>query len=228
MKKDNLKIKPHPDKVLIKCSLEAFKELMYKWIVKKDKTRTKLWTAIEYDEGFDNRFQQNISTASVIAVGKNVKNIFPSDLIILDYLVYNSDDGLVGFVNGDRIVALDPKTTYHTTDALPSTTMRKAFVKGDVDYLSKILGVIRNDKLISFSPYVFITKKSAKIVKVGIGGLMFEETETIVEREVLAAPEGSRFSEGNTVVVKEADLCFRTIGNKEISFCFENEILMRK
>lgn len=223
-----LNIEPHPDKVLIKTTQKDYEELFYKMIKRDDGSLVRLFTQIEHEEGYEARFQQNLSTGRVIAVGENVKGIFPSDLAILDYLVLNDQDSLVGIIGGDRTVSLLAHTTYHKEDALPSITMRKAHIKGDYDTMSKILGLLRHDKLISLDPYIFLTKEESVIVKVNAMGIEYQEEQFIVERTVLAAFEGSGYKEGDKVLIKEPDLFFRRINGKEISVCFCKEILGKR
>jgi hypothetical protein len=177
LQKDKIIIEPHPEKVLIKTSMQDYEALFYKWITRDDGSKVKLFTQIEAAEGFESRFQQNLSTGTIVAIGSNVKGIQLGDLAILDYLVSSDSESYVGTVNGDRMVSLQAKTTYHETSALPSINMRRAFVKGDYDVLSKILGVIRDEKLISFTPYIFLTKEDSKIVKVNAAGMMYEVVE---------------------------------------------------
>lgn len=228
MIKRKLNFEPHPLRVLIKCTKQSFEEIFYKWITRDDGTKVQLFSSVESQEGFDNRFTQNVSAGMIVAVGMAVENIFNSDIAILDYLVYNDNDALIGFVNGDRMVSLPAKTTYHDTDAPPSINMRKAYIKGDYDEVSKILGVIRNDKLLSFSPYVFLEHKENKIMKVNAFGLINEEVEYIAIREVLSAPESSGYKDGDKIFLKEEDLFFRNISGKMISVCFEKDILGKK
>lgn len=228
MKKQKISIKPHPDKVLIKVSKKDHEELFFKWIKNAEGKKVQLFTDIEAGEGFDKKFMQNVSCGTIIAVGVNVKDIYPTDVAILDYMVSNDESCLVGVVNGDRIVALDACTTYHDRDAPPSITMRKAHVKGDYDELSKILGVVRQDRLVSFSPYIFLSKESNLIVKVNSAGIMYEEEEFIVDRTVLSAFAGSGYKAGDKVTVKESDLFFKKISGREISICYYKEILGKK
>lgn len=228
MKKNNITFIPNPNKVLIKCTKESFESIFYKWITRDDGEKVQLFSSIDYGEGFDSRFAQNVSCGVIVAVGDNVEGIKTSDTAILDYSVYNSTDERIGFVNGDLLVALDAKTTYHTEDSPPSINMRKAYIEGDIDELSKILGIIRNDKLIAFSPYVFLSEKSNVIVKVSAGGFLTEEKETIATREILSASEDSGYKQGDSIFLKEEDLFFRTIGEKRISVCFDRDILGKR
>lgn len=228
MAKEKITIIPHPNKVLIKISKEAHEKMFFKLVKNAEGKKVKLFSNLPEDEGMEKKFTQNVSCGEILAVGTNVKDIFPTDIAIIDYLVSNSPDNVVGYVNGDIIVALDAVTTYHEKSAPPAINMRRAYVKGDFDELSKILGVVRGDRLVSFSPYVFLSRESEVSVMVGEGGVMYEEQKPVVERTVLSAFVGSGFKDGETVIIKEADLFFRHIGDKEISVCFYKEILATK
>jgi hypothetical protein len=219
---------PHPEKVLIKITRKQFSDLFSKWVVREDGSKCQLFLDIEADEGYDKKFTQNVSVGTVVAVGENVKGIYPGDMAIIDYLVSTSSDALIGFVNSDMLVAVNAKTKYHTEDALPNIDGRKAFVKGDYDDLSPIMGVVREGKAIAMSPYVFLVHKTNKIVKVLGNGKIVEIPETISTREIISADPSSGYKDGDTIILKEIDLFERFIDNKTISVSYEADILCKK
>ncbi|SRR6266404_576678 len=227
-KKEMLSFIPHPDKVLIKITKESWENLFYKWIVRDDGSKCQLFTQLEESEGFDKRFTQNVSAGVIVAVGDNIHDIYPSDIAILDYLATNNIDVLVGYVNGDRLISVIKKTTYHTENSRPQIDGRKAYVIGDYDDVSPILGIIRNEKIIALDPYVFLNHKSNLIVSVLPNGKLRETVEDISEREILSAPEDCGFSDGDTILVKEPDIFSRTIGGKEVSVIMRQDILLKK
>lgn len=220
---------PHPDRVLINIKKQNWDELFYKWIDKDDGTRGKLFTALEANEGYDERFTQNVSIGHVVAIGSNIKGIFPGDVAILDYLVSNDNDTLVGVnANGDKLVSIPFKTTYHDFDATPNIDGRKAFVKGDYDVVSPLMGVVRRSRVIAFPPFVFLVHKSNLIITKLPNGRELAVPERISEREILAAPASSEFKGGDTILIKEIDMFSRFIDGKELSVCFHEEIICKK
>jgi hypothetical protein len=219
---------PHPDKVLVKITKASYDELFFKRIIRDDGKEVSLFTSIEEKEGMDDRYKQNVSVGVIVAVGKNVDNIFITDLAILDYMVSNDSDNLVGFVNGDRIVSLVAKTTYHNKSAKPDINFRKAYVKGDYDEVSKILGVVRKKQVIAFDPYIFLNSKSNKILSVLPNGQLTETIEYISKRDVLSADAKSNLKFGDEILLKEEDMFGRVIENKEISVIFKNYVLCKK
>lgn len=227
-KNSQLFIEPHPDRVLIKITKGAWDSLFYKDVVRDDGTKVKLFTAIEESEGYDKRYTQNVSVGYVVAAGANVKKVVSGDIAIIDYLTSNDTDNLVGFVNGDRLMSIVAETTYHDKDSLPGLDGRKAFVKGDYNIISQLLGVVRNNKVIAFSPYVFLNHKSNLILKVLPNGQISKFKEDMSEREVLAAGDKLSFKDGNKILLKEEDMFSRDIGGKEVSVMFERDILCKK
>lgn len=224
--KEKIQITPHPDKVLIKVTKANWNSLFSKYVTVKGGKRVELFTDIQEDDGFDRRYRQNVSVGVVVAIGENINGILPGDMAIIDYSVTGNDDALVGFVNGDRLVSIDAVTTYHTEDSTPQMNGRFAYVQGDPDILSKLLGVVRMGKLIAFSPYIFLKHENANKLKVSGKGVMFEEKEEFSKREVLAAGKGSIATEGSKVLIKETDLFSRVIDGKEISVVFESDLLV--
>lgn len=225
MKKEMLRIIPNDNKVLIKVSKSAWNSLFSKYVRIADGKEVELFTDIKEDDGYEKRFSQNVSVGVVIAVGRDVSGVLKGDMAIIDYAVTGNDDALVGFVNGDRIVAIDAQTTYHTTDSAPQMNGRHAYVKGDVDNLSKLLGVVRMRKVIAFSPYVFLMHEDARKLKVSSGGVMVEEVDEVCTRRVLASPSDSVCAEGDSVLINEIDLFGRVIDGKEVSVIFETDIM---
>ena len=227
MSKNNLYIEPHPNKVLIQISKKQIDEITDKWITRNDGTKVKLAIRENYSEGYDKRFEQNVSVGVVLAVGMNVKNIYPSDLAVIDYLATNDSDVLVGYQNGNQIICVDAATTYHTKSATPAMNGRRAWVKGDFDVISSILGVVRNNKIIAFDPYVFLVTQSNMIVQVLANGKIIETKEDISRRDVLSARKDSVFKDGDTILIKEENMFSRVINGATISVVFEKDILLK-
>lgn len=221
-----MQIIPHPDKVLIKVTKANWNSLFSKYVVNRIGKKVELFTDIEEDEGYENRFRQNVSVGLVVAVGTKVTGILQGDMAIIDYAVTGNNDALVGFVNGDRLISIDAVTTYHTEDATPQMNGRLAYVKDDFDNLSKLLGVVRMGKLISFSPYVFLQHENPNKLSVSKDGLMHEKKEVMCRRKVLASGKGSICKEDDTILIKEEDLFSRVIDGKEVSVIFEQDIIM--
>lgn len=228
MKTKQINITPAPDRILVKISKRQAEDLTSKWIVRDDGTKVKLFLEPEYEKGYDRRWQQNVSVGTILAVGENVENIYPSDIAILDYTSQNDDDILVGFFKGDQIISIVARTTYEQKDAIPDSNGLKAWKKGDFLIMSQVLGVIRNDKVIAFSPYVFLESKSNLIVVVMANGKILETKEDISQRKILSISEETFYSAGDEILIKEEDIFFREIDGNQMSVVFDRDIIGKK
>ena len=226
MKEEKTGFRPHPNNVLIKITKASLDEFFYKRIVREDGSEISLLKTVEEKDGYDKKFTQNVSVGHVVAVGVNVKGIYLHDIVILDYLASNDENSLIGYINGDRFISLPAKTTYHEKDAKPDMNFRKAYVKGDFDEVSKVLGVVRGKKIIAFPPYVVLNNETNVIQVVLPNGRIVERTEPIVKREVLSSLD--TFKDGDIIYIKDEDLFERNISHKEFSFCFNSDILCQK
>jgi hypothetical protein len=226
MAKEMRQIVVHPKRVLIKITQDEWNELFSIWVTRADGSRVQLFTDVEEEEGFERRFRQNVSVGTVLAAGDMVKGVMKGDIAIIDYMVTGSDDAFVGVHNGNRVVSVMAHTTYHEKDSAPMLDGRKTWKKGDIDFLSTLLGVVRMGKLKAFHPYVFLKYENPKKLAVSDAG-MHEFIDEICEREVISAHPDSGFIDGDRVLVKEADLVSRWIDKNEISVVFEQDILIR-
>lgn len=225
MKKEKLFIEPHPDKILIKITQHEWSSLFSVKVRRDNGSEIDLFTDVEENAGFDRRFRQNVSVGTIVAVGTRVEGMLKGDVAIIDYLVTGADDSLIGITNGNRLVAIPAKTTYHTEDALPYVDGKKAWVVGDYDMVSPLLGIVRMGKLIAMRPYVFLKYENPAQLKVAESGVLHEETQPICTREVLSAHPDSGFKDGDKVVLKEENLFTRVIDGKEISVLLEEDIV---
>jgi len=226
-KKEMMQMAVHPKKVLIKITKQEWNDLFSIWVTRADGKRVQLFTDVEESEGFERRFKQNVSVGNIIAAGNSVSGIMKGDVAIIDYLVTGGSDALVGYHFNNMVVAITAHTTYHDKDSRPMIDGRKTWKKGDYDYLSPLLGVVRMGKIKAFHPYVFLKYEAATKMSVAESGLLKEETDDVCIREVLAAHPDSGLVDGDKVVIKEGNLFSRFIDKKEISVIFEEDILMK-
>ena len=217
----------HPKRVLIKITQSEWNNLFSIYITRHDGSRVQLFSDVEVEEGYERRFKQNVSVGTIVAAGTEVVGVMKGDIAIIDYLVTGNDDSLVGYQNGNRLVSIRAHTTYHKSDSTPMLDGRKTWKKGDYDFLSTLLGVVRMGKIKAFHPYVFLKYEKATRLAVDQGGLMKVEVDNVCTREVISAHPSSGYSDGDKVVIKESDLFSRFIDNKEVSVVFEQDILCR-
>lgn len=224
---DRLFITPAPNRLLIRITKQQIEDLISKVITRDDGTKAKLFfEPMRFDEGFERRFQQNVSVGEVIGVGADVMGIQVGDTAILDYLVSNITEDTIGYLNGDQLISIIAATTYHENDAIV-VNGRRAWVKGDFDYISRIYGIVREDKLIPFDPYIFLEYKSDVMKILNPRGESVRENTQVIHRNVIAVPEGCGYDCGDRVFMKKDDWFDREIGGHAIAICFRQDILCK-
>lgn len=245
----------HPDYVLIKITKEA-REALYNKKIKKDNGEEVL-LFIQGDKGMDDADANSVFVGSgeVVSVGDNVKNIHKGDLGLISYLCDNDEAIIVGYEGEDKIIAVKAITTRHDKKLMSYASRRPVkdgkgknvykdgklqtynrdrivFEKGDYDELSSLYGVVRDSQLIAIEPYVFLQHEETKVMKVGDGGVIYEEDEKIISRKVLSVSQQSKdmlnVSAGDTVVCDDFDLFNISFGDKKISAVNDIDILYHK
>lgn len=228
VKNEKLSIIPAPNRVLIKISKKQIEDLVSKEIVKDDGTKVRLFFEhLHFSEGYDRRFQQNVSVGEVMGVGENVKGVQTGDVVILDYLVSNLIDDLIGYQrDGSQLISIIAHTTYHQNSSV-LINGRRAWAKGDFDHISRILGVVRGDKLIPYDPYVFIEYVSDYLKILNARGEAARSNEVVIDRVVIAAPEGVDYRCGDRIKIKKDDWFDREVADRKIAICFKSDILCK-
>lgn len=244
----------NPDYVLVKITLEARLELFNKKIRRDDGTEVLLF--IGGDKGKDDADANSIFVGSgeVVAVGANIKNVEQGDLGLISYLCDNDDSIIVGYYGQDKIIAVKAITTRHKEKLMSYASRRPVrdnkgkevvvegklqtyskdrivYDKDDYDELSSLYGVVRDNKLIPVEPYCFLEHEETKVMKVGSGGIIFEEDEKIITRKLLAVSEESKdrvgVEAGMTIVGDDYDFFVIEFEGRKISAINDVDILYR-
>lgn len=222
---EKLTIIPAPNRVLIRITKKQIEDMISKEIVRDDGTKAKLFfEPIHFAEGYDRRFQQNISVGEIIAVGSKVEGIQVGDMAILDYLVSNLVDDCIGYEKGNQLISIIAYTTYHKTSSV-MINGRRAWAEGDYDHISRILGLVRGDELIPFDPYVFMEYKPDYLKILSARGETMREDAPVVDREVIAAPEDCIWKCGQRVKLRKDDWFDREIAAHRIAVAFKQDLL---
>jgi hypothetical protein len=227
IKHEKLTIIPAPNRVLIKVTAKQMQDLISKEIVLEDGTKKRLFfEPILFDQGYERRFQQSVSVGEAVGVGVNVQNVEVGDTLILDYLTSNLTDHLIGFFNKDQLISVLAETTYHNTSSV-LINGRRAWAKGDFDNISMILGVVREDKLIPFDPYIFLEYQSDYLKILSMHGDSIRSKEPVVERVVLGSPDGCIYKCGERIKIKKDDWFDREINGYKIAICFRQDVICK-
>lgn len=148
------------------------------------------------------------------AVGAEVDWIKPGDTALISYEIFNDARYLIHKDGKDDVLYMNVNTTYHDKDLIAYQTRRSnrdqpVHYKGDINELSSLLGIMRGNEFIANNPYVFFASQSNKIMKVSESGIIYTETERVIEREIIAvSPKTTEvygLKKGDVVRFKESD-----------------------
>lgn len=203
------------DKVFVRITKGSRDSIFSKEITRDDGTKVRLWTNVEAMANDDRRATLFVQTGIVEAVASNIADIMIGDIAIIDYKLSNLDDHIVYKDGADVVYWLEAKTTYHEDDLIAYASRKSprdqiAYLKGDYDEQSMLLGVIRDEKIYPRDPYVFLEHESNVISKISSAGILFSETQSHYQRKVLASPPESQekygIFPGKTILVHDYDV----------------------
>lgn len=224
------------DKVFIRITKESRDGIFSKEITKDDGSRVRLFTNVEAGDIDDRRSTLFVQTGIVEAVADNVKGIEVGDIAILDYKLCNMDDHIVFKDENGIVYWLEARTIYHTEDLIAYANQNSprdqvAYLRGDYDTLSMLLGVVRENKIYAREPFVFLEKESNVIVKVSASGILYSETMSTYDRKVLAiAPESQTkfgITAGDQIRVHDFDIFVVKIDGKEFECVCADDCLLK-
>lgn len=185
------------NRILVRISHDSREGLFSKEIINVKGEKVKLFTNVPAQDRADERISALfVQVGTVIAVSEKIEWIEIGDTAIVDYTLSNSEQHLMYSDDEGDVFWLDAVTTYHNEDYIIEANRKNRRTqivhgKGECDNISLLYGIVRGDKLIANDPYVFLNHESTLITKVSAAGLMFEEKQKIVEREVLAVSGSS-------------------------------------
>jgi len=196
----------HPDYVLVKITKEARLALFNKKIKRDDGSEVLLF--ISADKGVDDEDSSKyfVSCGEIHKVGANINYAKEGDLALISYMCDNDNSIIVGYEGEDKIIAVKAITTRHdktlyaygnrlpvkdgkgnamkdpTGKPLTYNRDRLVYSKGDYEEMSLLYGILSDEILIPIEPYVFLEHEETKVMKVGNGGIIYEEDEKIIKR----------------------------------------------
>ena len=168
------------------------------------------------------KWELNVSVGTVVALSDKADGIEIGDIAIIDYTVDCDEQYVVGYVDGDKIVSVPCQTRLHDKDIIVTTYYSKiqnpktkvvsyvphgeknikVAAKGDVDQLSLVLGIVRNNQVIPNESYLFCkvpVVSTAMVEKNGILSYAPVE-EKVLQREVIFAHPKSGFKAGDQII----------------------------
>jgi len=219
--------KPPPNRVFVKILQQHKDAIFSKMNVRNDGSISELFTEIELESNFEASFAQNVHIGEVLNVGGAVKNIKVGDIAIIDYLVDNADEIIIGYEDGNKIVSVIGITEYYDHSQESSNERRLLYADGDYKEISQIYGVVSNGNLVAIDPFIFVETKDAIQTMITESGIEYEEEFKISKRKVIASYEGAFADVNNVLVLKEWDIFDRTINGKKVSIIFNEDIKLK-
>jgi hypothetical protein len=223
------------DKVFIRITKDSRDSIFSKEITRNDGSKVRLWTNVEAMDNDDRRFTLSVQTGIVEAIADNVYGVKVGDVAIVDYKLCNMDDRIVYKDGGDVVYWLEAKTVYHDEDLIAYANRKSpkdqiAYLKGDYDEVSMLLGLVRDDKVYAREPYVFLEHRSNTISKVSSTGILYSQTERNYLRKVLSSSEESQKNynifPGNTIQVCDVDVFTVMIGERSFDCVCDADVLL--
>ena len=188
---------------------------------------------VEAGETDDRRYTLNIQSAEVVAVSDEIKDIYPGDIALLDYLVsVDNEKNLIEKTDDYELRCINAVTTIHKEDQISYAnrkTRRDQIIarKGEYDIISPVLGVIRGDELIARNPYIFLEHESNVKKRVSAAGLLYEEIEMVYERRVLSS--GCEDVEADDILIlSDFDVFHVKAGERKLDVVFSRDVKAKK
>jgi len=233
---DFSKLKPMPDRAILRINAKEREGIFNKKFKGDDGKMYSIIVTVDEQSGFDRKATLFVRTADVISVGRKVRNIQAGDIAILDYLVDNDENIVLGWENGDKYVSVKAVTTYHEKEVYAYANRQQKDAKdirvakvGSVKMVSQIIGCIRGEKFIANDPYVFIEYRKQGNKKTA-SGIEYKDTTPYAETKVLAVSQRSReefgVEEGRNVFVKFDDLFDIELNEGMIAACNDEDVLL--
>jgi hypothetical protein len=225
------------DKILVRFSKESIEALyMGKEIERVDGSKVRLFITVPFDMDDDRRAGQTVQTAMVTGVGPKSKGVKRGDIAIVNYDLFNMMPNMVGLDEEGATMWLHSETTYHVDDLVVHANRQSARTqivhqKNDYEEISLLLGLVRGDKLLARSPFVFFEHESPDVHKETPSGIIYTEHRRYFERRILGISEDSTdkfgVQEGDKVMVYESDIFEIKLGDKSIDCAFDIDLALK-
>lgn len=220
------------DNIFVRITEESRNSIFEKEIVTSSGEKVKIATAIQATDDMDERASFLVVQAGIVEdVSPKVNWIKKGDIALLNYDVCNSKERLVYKDGEDCIYFVNVITTYHKEDEIAYQTQKSkrdqiVHQKGEYDELSPLLGIIQDGNLIANCPFIFLEHMSNVITMVAEGGTLYDKTDKILERKILAISKESEkkygIKSGNIITVDDYDIFSIKIGEDYTIDCIND------
>ncbi len=243
------------NKVLVRITKDNRDSIFTKEITRDDGSKVKLFLTVDAKDDEDRKSELFVQTGIIEAVGTGeydedgtfieVGDVRVGDIAIVDYQVCNMKDNIYSKDdNGDVVYWIIATTTIHNKDLIAYANRKKTdgkrthisdravYKKGDYNDLSMLLGIIRDDKLIPRTPYVFLEHQSITVGKTTKHGIYYEEKNKILKRRILSLSDESAnnysIEEEDNILINNSDVFNVKYYNKTIDVCHDRDIMAKQ
>jgi hypothetical protein len=225
------------DKIFVRFTNESMESIyLGKEITRNDGSKVRLFINVPAKDDDDRKAALTIQTAVVEAVSDEIKDIQVGDIAIVNYDLFNAKEKIVYETSEGITFCINATTTYHT-DTLIAYANRQSkrdqivYQKGDFDEVSFLLGIIRGDKLIARSPFVFIDHASNEVEKETRSGIIYKEKQKTLVRRVLAVSDttSEKYSTNHSdkILVFDCDIFEIKLFDKSIDCVYDLDIVAK-
>lgn len=223
--------RPIDNKIVVRITNQSIEEIFSHEIVRNDGTTVKICINAPANEEED-RISTLYASTGIVEIGNDT--IQKGDIAILTYDLFNDQTKILQDDENGRLLLVDPKTTYHEEDNIAFGNrniprQQIVWMKGEVNEMSQLLGIIRDGKFIVNDPFVLLYYKDEDEEK---EEGMFDIGSEIIERKVFSISEKSRVKYkidiGDEITIREPDIFEVVIRETKFQCCNDSDILMAK
>jgi len=221
------------NRILVEITEEDRDKLFNKIITSTSGQEFKLALQIEEkDRGTDKFYSQTVNMGRVLQVADDCTQVQVDDIVLFDNLI-DSDEGIIveKSIFRKKIVILESHT-YHNNDYLippHGKNHRPKWVwrKGNLDELSRILGIYRDGKLRCPKTLVITDHHNDDDdIRKYVGIIYDYKKIPVVRRVIRAVPEDSQYKVGENVLVLAEAVMNYDFGPHNFDVFGEDDVLM--
>lgn len=221
------------DHIIVRVDVEKRKTMFTKDIVTATGQTITLITTTEFELGCAECGLQTVGTAEVINVGKNVKNMQPGDMLMIDYTVELNQSAKPLKDTDGSVFCIRATTTYHEQDFImggnEKANPKIIWKAGEINLLSPVIAIVRGDQIIVNDPFVLLQYVKVEVgFKANAEGILVKgKVEDLLLRTIICSSEEDSFAPGDVLLVDDLDLFERSINDKVFSVIFKQDILCK-
>lgn len=247
-------MQPTKNRIFIKITKEDRESVENILVNKKDGTKSSIIMALPSYENV-HQYDYAVRHGMVTEVSPSVKHINKGDRVIFMPQIDFDEQYLISDDDNGKTVWADAVTTFHTEDNVKygyqGNMERRQLVwaYGDIENLSMIVAIIRNNQIIPNTPYVICEPEESEkeidlsdvirgdkliessVMTLSSGGLWLPPEKkkafngkSIIQRTVISSSDPSILPGTKILVKEESEFTYNVFGQK-LCLCYSMDIL---